>query len=40
MEYDLEHNTVVANYWDKDLFGACCLHINGNYMAIGYEKSD
>ena len=36
VEYNLKSNTVIANYWDKDLFGAHCLHINGNYLAIGY----
>lgn len=35
MEYDLQKNSVRANYWDKDLFGAVRLEVNGNYMAIG-----
>ena len=35
VEYDLQKNSVRANYWDKDLFGAVRLKVNGNYMAIG-----
>ena len=35
VEYDLQKNSVRANYWDKDLFGAVRLEVNGNYMAIG-----
>ena len=35
-EYDFSTNSVRTNFWDKDLFGATTLCVNGNYLAVGY----